>query len=759
MWSIALLAGSAQAQRPRTQTELLIDLARDATVGRKELEQSGVETARVFLRAALRHDPKSLDALSTLLELESFAGGEAAVAPLLDLLAQADPENDVAFSRWLEKGPPGRQTRESLQKWLAEIRDSSRPASHRALAGVRLAELAWETLDAEEARRLARQAIEIGPDCPSPRQLMLALLSENAPPTDRISAILAVLRTDPVAVEAAWQGAFLLDQLGFWADAQMFYDHAFRQHSRRNPGSPVPFACFLRAAENAFARGQRDAAAALMSSALFHGGVDLESGPNAIWLVSRVGPSDQLVPLRKRLSQMAGAVADTLSSASADDCARAAFLLCVLEPDSKLIEKLALAAVEKGPENPLSQRVLGWNHAIAGRKDDAIAALARVASADPFAAAKLAALHKNAGDEEAVRRTLAGLKDAPLFGFAREMLGRVGFDPPASQPAELHPDIVRMLKEFDRGIFEFDADPARFFEVEMEIETLNPPPGAPWRATFSLRSKAAFPIPLGREGLLNPVFLLSFRVEADRSRDYPALFAVTLDRWPALMPGETLKVSRTLDVGPLRAIAGRFPQQPLRVSVQAIFDPVLSSDGRWTPGPCGRELRMQSLSRIPAVATTEGIAAFLESAGKGFPASRYLALESLGDLLGEQQRFESGKLSYEPKALFDHVPVADALRKAVSNENWETRVRALAALYNAGLDAATVETVRSAGRDPHWLVRLMAVRLMGRQAATFADDLRRAAESDGDELVRDLARTQLAAASRRTAASAPVDPK
>lgn len=757
MWSIVLLCGGAQAQRPRTQTELLIDFARDATVGRKELDQSGIDTARVFLRAALRQDPKSLDALSTLLELETYTGGEAAVAPLLDLLAQADPENTIAFARWLEKGPPGRQTRESRQKWLAEVRDSPRPASHRALAGVRLAELAMETLNAEEARRLAGQAIEICPDCPSPRQMMLALISPDAPPAVRMSAILAVLRTDPVAVETAWQGAFMLDQLGFWADAQMFYDHAFRQHSRRNPGSPVPFACFLRAAENAFARNQRDAAAALMSSALFHGGVDLESGPTAIWMVSRVGPSEQLVPLRKRLSQMAAAVADNLPSASADDCARAAFLLCVLEPDSKLIEKLALAAIEKSPENSLAQRVIGWSHAIAGRKDEAIAALSRIATTDPFAAAKLASLQKNVGDEEAARRTLASLKDPPLFGFAREMLARVGLEAPASQPTELYPDIVRLLKEFDRGIFEFDVDPARFFDAEMEIETLNPPPGAPWRATFSLRSKAAFPIPLGREGLLNPVFLLSFRIEADRSRDYPALFAVTLDRWPALMPGVTLKVSRTLDVGPLRAIAGRFPQQPLRVSVQAIFDPVLSHDGRWIPGPCGRELRMQSLSRIPAVATTEGISAFLESAGKGFPASRYLALESLGDLLGEQQRFEGGKLSYEPKALFDHVPVADALRKAVSNENWETRARALAALYNAGLDAATVETVRIACRDPHWLVRMMAVRLMGRQVATFADALRSAAESDGDELVRDLARTQLSAVSRQPAASAPTE--
>lgn len=748
-----------QAQRPRTQTELLIDLARDATVGRKELSEPELDSARVYLRAALKHDPKSLDALSILLELETLTGRESAVGPLLDAYAIADPGNDAVFSRWLERGPAGPQTRESLQGWLNGILGSSRSAEQRSQAGVRLAELAIERLDTEEASRLVREAIEQCPNCPAPRQTQLALLSANAPPAERVAAILAVLRTDPVAVEAAWQGAFLLDQLGFWADAQMLYDHAFRQHSRRNPGAPVPFACLLRAAENAFARNQRDAAAALMSSALFHGGLDLETGPNAIWLVSRVGPSDQLVPLRTRLTQMATAVADSVPAHSAEDCARAAFILCVTEPSSKSIEKLATAAAEKSPESRLAQRVLGWSHAIAGRKDEAIAALSRVAEIDPFAAAKLAVLQKNSGDEDGARRTLAGLKDAPLFGFAREMLGRVGLEAPASQPTEQHPEVVGLLRDFDRGIFEFDTDPARYFDVEMEIETLNPEPGVAWRASFTLKSKATFPIPLGRDGLLNPVFLLSFRVEADRLREYPALFAVTLDRWPALAPGATLRVSRTLDVGPLRAIARRFPQQPLRVSVQAIFDPVLAADGRWIAGNCGRELRMQSLSRSPAVATPEGLAALLESASKGFPAARFLALSALGDLLGEQQRFDSGKLSFAPKAVFDSAPVADALRMAINNENWETRGRALDALQSAGLDAATVSAVQQASRDHHWLVRLMAVRLMGRLPASFADDLKRAADSDADELVRELARALLFASSRQAAASAPAETK
>lgn len=145
--TIALLPASVQAQRPRTQTELLIDLARDATVGRKELSEPELDSARVYLRAALKHDPKSLDALSILLELETLTGRESAVGPLLDAYAIADPGNDAVFSRWLERGPAGPQTRESLQGWLNGILGSSRSAEQRSQAGVRLAELAIERLD------------------------------------------------------------------------------------------------------------------------------------------------------------------------------------------------------------------------------------------------------------------------------------------------------------------------------------------------------------------------------------------------------------------------------------------------------------------------------------------------------------------------------------------------------------------------------------------------------------------------------------
>ncbi|MBI5865886.1 MAG: HEAT repeat domain-containing protein [Planctomycetes bacterium] len=335
------------------------------------------------------------------------------------------------------------------------------------------------------------------------------------------------------------------------------------------------------------------------------------------------------------------------------------------------------------------------------------------------------------------------------------MLEIEGYAKPTSQPA-VAPEIASLLSAFDRGALEILAAPEKYFDVAMEIENADPDAAEPWRAAFSITSKAKFPIPLGADGLINPVFLLSFRADADKMRDFPALFAVTLDRRRYLPPGETIRAQRTLDVGPLHTIARRFPQQAVRVEIQAIFDPGIQTDGRWSPSAMGRALRPAALTRRIVDARGASVSARLESLLDKYPPTQFVSIEVLAELLGERQRYELHKLSYAPLAAVSTDRIMAALRGQLQSESWEARVRTLDALQSAGLDAPTFAAVQNCLQHSHWLVRFAAVRLLARQGESFQNEAAKIAESDSDAVVREMARAALLRWARPESQPAPV---
>lgn len=736
--------GQSQTARPRGAGEWLLDRARDAVVGRRDqLREADIVTARTLLRAAYRIESTQLDALYGLHELESIVGTREAAAAALDQLVRADPTNEAAFGIWLADEAARAQTRERAQAWLRDLLTQSLPPANAALVRVRLAELAMQQLDMAAARELVTQAQTLCPDCPEPVQIALQLLPTTAATQERLAAILAVLRTDPTAIEPAWQGAFLLDDCEFHADAQLLYEHAFRAHARQHPQQPPPIECSLRAAENALARGNRESAATILAAA---GDVDTSDLATTIWageLFDRAGVRERAKQARGRLDPIATAVSAAPAGFQVAAVAQIAWFYIAVDSQPEKARPLAQNALERDPGNIVAGRALGWSLAAAGETDQARAVLAKVAPDDAFAALKLSELDRKAGNTDAARATLAALRDPPPLGLARELLLQFGWQAPTSQPKDRHPEIAALLQSFDRGVFEFDKDPSRFLEATVEVDNSSPELGQPWQATFSLTSRASFSIPLGADGLVNPVFLLSFRVDADRAREFPNLFSVNLNRWRFLAPGATIRVRRSLDVGPLRAVSQRFPQQSVRVTVFPLFDPAMTGGGQWIPSSTGRDLRPISLTRRPVIANVDGIEARLAALSSDSVAARFLSVDALASLLGEAERTSEEAEAPVRRATIPIPRVAGALRGLLAAESWEMRARTLDALSAAGLDAATLDAARACLSHPHWLVRLMSVRLLARQGRAFADDARRIADSDNEPLVRDMARAVL----------------
>lgn len=751
--SLLSVAGvqAGRATPPLTTPELLVDLARDYALHERGRQTAAdVTHVRVLLEAATRLEPRCADAYAWLYELAVLDGNERDAARALQGLLRANPAHEGAFTRWLAAGLDAHNTVEERREWLAAVAATPRSPALEALVHVAMARLAAEQLDLDDARLHVARALELDSACVDAAALAVDLLDADATPAERLQAELRFLELAPVSVTTAWRVGQLLADYGFVEQAGRFYEHALAVHQRADPHAAVPAEFRLALAGNLDARGEPEAAieqarAAARADPL----CAAQAGMFLYYLLEKSAPGSG-DDIRSQLGERFAALRDP-AEYPVNEVAQAAWFYCTLDPQPDRARMLAAAAVQRAPGDAFARRVLGWAQALGGQTDDALATLRPIAGRDPFAAAAVARLLHEAGDDPAARRVLEQLEPKPVAGPAFDLLNSLPLETAASaaatQPAaeaarRRYPAMFRALLQFDERTLAFARDPGRFLEAGVRIEDPRLAPGEPWWAVFTLTSRAPFPITLGPEAMINPVFLLSFSVEGDRRREYPALLTINLGHVRVLRPGQLAQVRRTLDVGPLRRVARYSPQRNQRVTLRVILDPIVQPDGTWQPGPGGQELEPVYFNRLPLTAGRTMLARLFDALAATSPAAQVRAIDVLAQLLGERQRADAGHLEYEPAP----VPadrIADALVELLRGDSWELCARTLDALQVAGLSRRMLHAAQDGLDHPHWLARLMALRLLARQGPAMSATMAELARTDPDELVRRLAQSYL----------------
>jgi hypothetical protein len=756
-FAVAVLPAMASAAPPLPTPEWLVDLARDYGLNRRGKQSPpDVLHVRTLLRAASRLNPELAEAHQLLYELAELRGDTSEANEQLSALVTLDPEQQTAFARWIESG--GGQTRMAEQRrtWLGLQLNRATTDVNRAVVHVELAKLALEGMDPAAAADHLAQARRLYPYLPQISVVQLGLLGPDAAPHERLAAMLGALRGNPVQVELPWQIGTLLDGRGFSGAAHEFYTHAAAVHNATAPGGPIPSAYIRQLSRNAFARGDRGAGAQYAKEAARGDRESYASSFYLYWALSATEQAAQAALLRDQLAERFAAVTDRPDQPVAL-LTYAAWFYCVIIPQPERARLLAEAALARDAANPFVQLVHGCSLAIGGESEAAITALTPLAGHDADAASMLAKLLIDAGRESEAAALIDRLPALPVAGPTRERIDKLGLPTATTRPAaERSPAIASVLAEFDRSLLGFHEAPWRFLKAELRFEDLSPSAGEPWWAEFSLTNETKYPISLGPQQMVNPVFLLSFTMEGDKARQYDALFTVSLDRVGVLAPGERVAVRRTVDIGPLRRVVRRTPQQLQRVSVVAILDPQQDGAGVWKPSVSGQQLRLASMNRMPTRTTREVWHALFSALAGDSRAARFRALDETASLLAESQYVRMGRLSYSPEPI-PTDRIHQLLIDALGSESWENRVRTLEAVQIVGLDQELLDAVYACLDHEHWLVRLMAVRLLGeRLGEKFAERARLILSNDSDELVRDLARS---VTERYTVASgAPADP-
>ncbi len=748
-------AALAQSQFNRSTPELLVDLARDYGLRRAGRQTAAdVQHVRVLLEAAIRLDPNQADAWRWLCDLG--AGGDAAgLRENLAGLLAADAGHEAAYARWLEFRLGEIQTVEQRRRWLESQLDEVDGNRLKSLVHTNLARVELQQFNRSRAGEHIQQAAELDPLNPDPAFLALSTLPADAQPAEKLEAMLAALRFNPLDVELAWGVADLLEAAGLSQPAHVFYEHAASVHQAA--GGAMPADRLVRLAANAIARGDEEAALRYAQGVLRIQPIAPDHAFFIQWLFTRTGHIVEATTISQRLSASYAAIRDP-AELPVNTVAQAAWFYCVYEARPERALMLAENAASRAPGDPFVTRVLGWAQALNLRNDQARATLEPIAQRDAYATYQIAKILKDAGDTAAANAVLQALRDPPRVGLASDLLRSLDLGAqPASAPAPEAADLLAALSGFERELLEFARAPQRFVAADVRIADLAPRCGEPWRAEFRLLNRSRFPITLGPDGMLNPVFLVSIQMEGDRLRRYENLLTVGLDRYRVIPPGGTIFVQRTLDVGPPRLVSRMTPQQLQRVTVTAILDPQQQEDGSWKPSISGQTVRGPTFNRLPLVVSPEGWNALFAALRDGPDSDRFRAIEMLAQALGERQRAAGRQLAYRPEPVpADRIHAA--LLTALGAESWELRARTLESLMICGLDAQLLRAAQTNLAHPHWLVRLMALRLLARQGESFLESARDLAANDADELVRSLAASYVerwAPPQRRSPASRP----
>lgn len=742
--SIAALAGllvaTATAQTGALSTaQLLVDLARDQGLStRAEPTPSDERIIQALLAGALRLEPANLSALEWSHELAAARNDRPAALRFLETLARSDPRNDAAFLQWLQAGHADVQSVEQRRAWLTGLASADTP--HRqALVALSLAELALSQLDRGECVRQIARARELWADVPGAAGLEWAALPRDANPAQRLRVRLAQLRERPADVELAWEVALALDALDLPGEATAFYEHAQRIHDSAQPDRALPTEQLLDLALHALRLNRPTAALELARQAHEHEALSLAPAFLLHWLLMQADRQNEAQAIKDALAKRVADLRDP-GGAPAFVAAEAAWFLCRFEPDPARALKLAESAAQRSPGDPFVLRVLGFAQAEAEKPEHAMKTLEPLAAGDAYAAGRLAQLALAQQDSATACKVLAAMTSTPSPGPAAAYFNEICKQAGQPQAAASQPDgrdeASKLVTAFDAEVLKSAQMLDQALTAEMEAPA-SFDPGEPWWVTFRLTNRGRHPIALGAGAAINPIFLVSARVDDGSARDFPYLFTVNLDSRLALAPGEALAVRRTVDVGPLRRANRRAPQNELKITLTAIFDPVQSGTASWRPARVKQAVAPITFTRGRIAAAQ--IDFLLRATREGDERARFSALGLLGDLLGEAQRLEAGSVRYTC-ATVPKNNVQSVLRSALESPDWQTRTRALEGLLFAGLDRDLVTRAEACLKHDHWLVRIAATRLLARQGRGFLASARKLADEDVDELVRDIAR-------------------
>lgn len=754
--AVGQTAGGPAASAPaavapaRTIGKWLVDLGRDYPLTpQASLRSADAELTLAFMQAAARIEPGLAEAWLWQHDLLWALHREDEATEALGRYVRLEPDDWSARVLWIAARTNGLQTvEERVRFWQEQLREPNLPGEVASDLHRRMAEYHYNRGENETAAQQIALALKAFPQNLAAQRLRLEMSADPRNPAARLELALNLVRLSPAQPLFAWDVARLLDEISLHREAQSWYQHAQLMFQLADPGRAAPGEFLLEMAASQIDAGMLDSAEKLVQQVIRTEG----DGAAPRVLLGRIArlrnkPDEAKTQFAIARSAYESAWSKVKDAPDRDLAAEIAWYYCIDDPDVERAYQLATIAMQAVSPSDLARRAFGYAAAEKGVLADAQKALAPIVDADPWAACAMAIVKEKAGDANAAADLLTRVAQrhpsGQLFREAAARLTALGKPIP---PTPRYENVRTVLAAFDNSLLLFPTAPKKF--LDLTITPLRPASGAlrPGEAVwcrFVLRNCSPFPVSVGDDLMVGPTLLVLARTTGDRERDYGALLRVPVNRRQILGPGESITVTQTLDVGPLRSTLIATPQAAQTIEITAIVSPVYSSEqGAWVPRPGGftaGPARIERPALPPDDPGPDGLQGTLAAARNGDVPAREQALTRMMMWLAEQEHLRAGRLSYPTQAVNP-----DALRAGIqerfADPAWPVRARLAEALRWVTLDRQWAQLASGMLSDPEWLVRMLAVRLFAdHQKAAFDKVAAFYARNDPEACVRTMA--------------------
>ncbi|NQU74814.1 MAG: tetratricopeptide repeat protein, partial [Planctomycetes bacterium] len=535
-----------------------------------------VRRASVLAHLALRADSGNSAAWRLLAEANESLGdlGEAARATegYLRTVNGLDYEATVRWIRYKLAALATAEMREVMLESL--MNDDAYSAAVRATAMVNLAAIKEGQGEPASAIKLYRKALEAD-NYQATALRSLARLEAPIPVERQAASALAMLRSNPLAVNVAWELGQLCRVQGLYDKAILLYDYA---QAVAVSADHIPSRVFRRDFLNALLdAGLYERAAAEFASEADRVPLDLGTAGLLVEAYVRLGQTERAESLVERMSEIYR-LRETRAVSVATMSAELAWFHLRFRNRPLIASKWAALALQADGEAPFVRRVwamsaLGSNHV-----EEARQMLMQLSVNDAYAVAALVDEAVFRGDRSAGASILAGAAELGRNGPAWRYLSAIALKHQIPLPGlpQQCLEIAEQIDQFIRqGHLDVALKPEKYLAVTLEPVPATPRVGEPVNVRATLTNIGHLALSLGEWGLVTPKMMLNVEMRTD-SRYLPIAQRIPVI-WAApryLFPGESLEQTVRLDVGPIAAELSGRPLTAVQLSVSAVLDPL-----------------------------------------------------------------------------------------------------------------------------------------------------------------------------------------
>lgn len=755
---VALLPAQAEEPaQPDSTAKWLIDRGR--TLGLAAPMQSAradAEMIMVWMKAATRTSPQLAEAYRWQYDLAARLGDTDTALAALRSYVRLQPEDAVARLAFIDMSVAQLHTTEDRMEFCrAELATAKAPEVVSDLHR-RLAEMHRGRGELEPASDHASRAVEAFAGNAAARQLLAVTREQSDPLETRLDSLLAAIASSGGTGQEQWEVARLLDAASLHKQARSWYQHALHAFQRRDPSYRPSIEFILDSATSAYDGGDYEHALEQCQRARRVDPSHLTCQLLLIRAARKLGRHEladaATQAVRTRCREVESDVmehADTLSAA------QIAWFYLEFDSDPQRAAKFADLAFKTTPEHPAIRRVYGFARLANGDLPEARRALEPIAADNQMAAVGLAQVLVRQGSEDRAVAVLRSAEKLRSTGTAYERitqrLADLGESP---SPPPDREGVLKILAGFSEEVLRFQDAPSDYISLEAGFEPEELSFGAPLTCNLTLTNRSPFPVSLGEGSLVSARVLVSVSrdpADSDAPTRYDNYLQIPMAHRYTLGPGESIHVTQTLDVGPVRQLVRSLPLRPCTFTFSFVLDPVVNEAGVWVSRLRRFPTVAARVARRPIDALPQSVDPLIAALTQGTENERYGIVQSLVALLHERQPSHPA----DPAMPGEARTIKMALRAALASPSPSIRARTVSAIA-LKLDPNIVGQLAPLLSDPHWMVRLVTADVFAsHQERVFEPVLRSLAQRDPDALVRRLASLHLARWEKPPSAAAP----